>query len=253
MLDLAIYTCSHRYIDAATCSSMEIFRLNSKINYLWLILTGDALIGRARSICCSKFLQSYKEKRVSSAPYMLFLDDDILFKPDDIHRIYRDLKAGNDLVGGCYPVKDGKELSSAGYGEEVAFDGKLIDCRYVATGFMGISARLIEKMVKELKMTHWNEKAEPASMPLLHKGIWCECYPFFENYGKADSPFGPIWLSEDYEFCEKAIKVGIQPKLDTGIQLSHVGLKIYSFNDVVQSHLAKRSNVAPAEANVKPQ
>ncbi len=242
MLELVIYTCAHRHIDAGTVSAMEMFRFQSKVNYLWLILTGDALIGRARSICCSKFLHNYKEKKVSSAPYMLFIDDDILFKPSDIHRIYRDLRDGNDLVGGAYPVKDGTELACCGYGEEQPFDGRLVDCRYLATGFMGISARLIEKMVNELKMPHWNEKAEMMNMPLLHKGIWCETYPFFENYGRVDSPFGPIWLSEDYEFCEKAHKIGIMPKLDTGIQLSHVGQKVYSFNDVAETHKKRREN-----------
>ena len=236
MLDLAIYTCAHREINAGTASAMEIFRLTSKINYLWLILTGDALIGRARSICCSKFLENYRAKKVSSAPYMLFLDDDILFRPDDINRIYRDMKDGHDLVAGAYPVKDGTELAAFGYGEDVPFDGRLIPCHYLATGFMGISARLLEKMVTELKMTHWNEKSELMNIPLLHKGLWCECYPFFENYGKADSPFGAMWLSEDYEFCEKARMIGVEPMLDTGIQLGHVGVKAYHFNDVVEHH-----------------
>ncbi len=247
MLDLAIYTCAHRTIDAATVSAMEMFRFSSKINYLWMILTGDALIGRARSICVTKFYQNSLEKKVSSAPYMLFIDDDILFKPDDIHRIYRDLKEGNDLVGGAYPVKDGTELACTGYGEEIPFDGRLVDCRYLATGFMGISARLVDKMIKELKMNHWTDKCEETPIPLLHQGIWCEAYPFFENYGRTDSPFGKIWLSEDYEFCEKAIKVGITPKLDTGIQLCHAGQHIYKFQDVVENHKRKR------EADVKSQ
>jgi len=240
MLDLAIYVCAHRTVDAGTFTAFELFRLNAKINYLILTLTGDALIGRARSICCTKFLQNFYEKKVSSAPYMLFVDDDILFKPDDIHRIYRDLKNGNDLVGGAYPVKDGTELACTGYGEDQPFDGRLIDCRYLATGFMGISAKLLDKMVKELKMSHWNEKAELTNIPLLHKGIWCEDYPFFENYGRVDSPFGAIWLSEDYEFCEKAHKVGITPKLDTGIQLRHVGQRIYSFDEVAEVHKKRR-------------
>ncbi len=236
MLDLTIYTCAHRYVDAGTVSAMEMFRINAKLNYLWLILTGDALIGRARSICCTKFMQIFQAKKVSSSPYMLFLDDDILFKPEDVHRIYRDLKQGYDLVGGAYPVKDGTELASTGYGETVPFDGSIIPCRYVATGFMGISVRLIEKLVNELKL------------PILHKGIWCESYPFFENYGKTDTPFGAIWLSEDYEFCEKALKVGVQPMLDTGVQLAHVGQRVYKFQDVVENHARKRA----AAANTKP-
>ena len=251
MLDLAIYTCAHRTIDAGTASAMEIFRLNARINYLWLILTGDALIGRARSICCTKFLQTFQAKKVSAAPYMLFIDDDILFKPDDINRIYRDLKEGHDLVGGAYPLKDGTELACTGYGEDIPFDGRLTPCRYLATGFMGISVRLVEKMVNELKMPRWRLNPTPETMinniPLLHKGIWCECYPFFENVGVIDGPFGfPIWLSEDYDFCEKAHQMGIEPMLDTGVQLSHIGQRVYKFQDVVDNHARKK------EADAKP-
>jgi len=250
MLDLVIYTCAHRSIDAGTVTAMEMFRLYSKVNYLWLVLTGDALIGRARSICCSRFYKDWLAKKVSSSPYMIFIDDDILFKPDDINRLYRDLKNGNELVGGAYPVKDGMDLACTGYGEDQPFDGRLIDCTYLATGFMGFSATLIDKMVKDLKMPRWRLNPTPETMmnnlPLLHKGIWCETYPFFENVGVIDSPFGfPMWLSEDYDFCEKAIKVGVTPKLDTGIQLSHIGQKIYRFQEVAEAHAKRRQDAQP--------
>jgi len=185
---------------------------------------------------------------------MLFIDDDILFKPEDINRIYRDLKDGNDLVAGAYPVKDGTELACCGYGEETPFDGRLVACTYLATGFMGISARLLEKMVSELKMSRWNPNDnQPVSIPLLHRTGWSESYPFFEDLGRIGSPYGDIWMSEDYDFCDKAARVGIKPMLDTGIQLAHIGQRIYRFQDVVDNHAKKRAELAAkAGANAQP-
>ena len=113
--------------------------------YLTKVYTGDALIGRARSIACTEFL----EKPMS--PYMLFIDDDIAFKPGDIEKIYQELVHGKHLVGGCYPVKQAGQLASWG---NVKLDGTVQPCEYIATGFMGISHDLLKEVVKDLPLLH---------------------------------------------------------------------------------------------------
>jgi hypothetical protein len=123
------------------------------------------------------------------------------------------------LVGGCYVVKDGSQLASWGVGGQQPLDGRVIPIDYLATGFMGISHRLLERMVKELEL------------PLLHKHIWARCYPFFESGRRKSTTGDDIYISEDWDFCDKARQIGVQPYLHTGIWLGHQGQKIWDMRD----------------------
>jgi len=181
----------------------------------WIdVHSGDALIGRARSVACTQFL----EKGMSD--YMLFIDDDIMFKPDAIEKIYQELKHGKDLVAGCYPVKQAEQLSSWG---NCKLDGMVHPCDYLATGFMGISLKMLEKMVEDLKL------------PLLHPDIACRCYPFFES-GSSKTPQGdPIYISEDWDFCDKAEKIGVTPYLHTGVWVAHEGPTVWTVEEAIEN------------------
>ncbi len=222
-LDLTIVLCAHRYITNVTFKSLEIFRWHTyktKMLYYIDVRSGDALIGRSRSVGCTQFLKSGKSE------YMLFIDDDIQFRPQDIEKVYGELKNGTDLIGGCYPVKRAEHLASWG---NVPIDGQVHPCDYVATGFMGISLKLLEKMVKELEM------------PLLHPGEAFECYPFFEN-GASKTPQGdPIYISEDWDFCDKARLVGVTPMLHTGVWVDHEGPTVWTVAEAIEN--MKKSGV----------
>lgn len=168
-LDLTLVLCAHRYITNVTHKSLELWRwhtFKTKTTYWIDVHSGDALIGRARSVACTAFL----EKGLSD--YMIFIDDDISFKPEDVEKIYEELKNGKDLVGGCYPVKQAEQLASWG---NYKIDGTVQECDYLATGFMGISLKLLEAIKDKLEL------------PLLHPDIACRCYPFFES-GRSVSP-----------------------------------------------------------------
>jgi hypothetical protein len=216
-LNILIVTCAHREISTTTVQSMEIFRLSTNLLYAWIIYSNDALIGRARSIACTHFYERHL------ADYMLFIDDDIAFRPDDIEKVYRELLDGKDLVGGCYVVKDGSQLASACFTSVHKLDGRVVPIDYVATGFMGFSHRLIDRMVNELKL------------PLLHQAIWARCYPFFESGRHWDETLKEdIYISEDWNFCNKARQLGVQPYLHTGIWLGHQGIKIWDLKDLAE-------------------
>lgn len=209
--------CSYGDIRAQTLVSIEDLRLRYP-RFQLRTRIGDALIGRARSVSATEFLNDTKE------PYLLFLDGDIVFRPEDVGKILGHLEGGYDLVGGCYAVKDGSQLSSQGKGgKPLELDGSLQEIDYLATGFMGISRRLLEKMVKEL------------SLPLLHKEEWCECYPFFES-GRC----GSIYISEDWDFCDKAKKVGVTPYLDTSVWLTHMVTRATTVEGAIYASLQRQ-------------
>lgn len=182
------------------------------------LFVGDALLCRARSQACTKFLEE------SQTPYFLFLDDDIAFEPEHIVKIYRHLSSSQyDLIGGIYPVRGASQLSSYGWGGQLTADGKIYEIEFLATGFMGISRRLLEKMVKELPL------------PILNEHDWARCYPFFEcgRFENRERGGVPIYISEDWNFCLKARKVGVKVYADTSIQIDHLRENLFSVKDVV--------------------
>lgn len=215
--DIQLLTCSYRQVTTATVASEQQFRLSTKLKYTWGILSGDALIGRARSLACYHFLQ------INEAPYMLFIDDDIQFAPSDVERIYQDLVDGYDVIGGVYTVKGGNQLASYPWGgqHKVPLDETIMDVEYLATGFMGISRKILLKIRDELKL------------PLLNQNEWAECYPFFESGGFTDRD-APIYISEDWDFCEKVRKVGARVYMDARVKVGHLREQIYTVRDVYQ-------------------
>ena len=218
MLDFVLYTCCWRAVEATTNWAIEKAHLGLRdVEWMWIPQPGDALIGRARSVALSTW---YWE---NMAPYLIFLDSDIVFTADDLRRLYEHLEAGYDLIGGTYCVRGGKQLAHYGTdGGKITLDGKITEVKYLSTGFMGISRNLVEKMIKELKL------------PLCNEDDWAKCYPFFESGAYNDPEYGWMFISEDWDFCNKARKVGVRPYLDTSIRLGHQGVQLWGVDDVLR-------------------
>jgi len=215
---LVLGTCAWRTVEAETVWSIEKAHQRG-LPFIWVPQIGDALIGRSRSILCTKFLKL-------PADYMIFVDSDIVFEPEDIIRLYKDMKVGgHELIGGLYTVRGGKFLAHMGVEGTLIADGSIREVHYLSTGFMGIAKSLLLRMVEELKM------------PLCHPGSDVfECYPFFENTAQYVEWRGEyIYESEDWDFCRKARMVGATPMADTGIRVLHKGEKLWGFDDQPKS------------------
>jgi hypothetical protein len=214
MLDFLLVMPSYRAPEPETVASIETFRIKTKLRYYTAIFARDALVARCRSIACTRFLKG------NFAPYMIFLDDDIVFEPEHMEKLYQDMVDGYDIVAGLYPVRDGTNLACAGYGGKLKIDGTIQEQEYPATGFMGISRKALLAIRDNLEL------------PVLNGGGWPECWPFFEcGHGKT-AEGNPIYISEDWDFCVKARKAGLKTYLDTGILLGHIGHKVWTCEDV---------------------
>lgn len=209
MFDFILLTVCHRQVTGQTAWAVEKAHLTQKMNFLWVLSPGDALVGRARSITASNFLEN------DMAPFLIFLDSDIVFEPQDLERLYSDLQAGYELVGGVYAVRANTQLAHYGKNGGIKLDGKIQEVEFLSTGFTGISKKLLKKMVDELPL------------PLLNEKDWAKCYPFFETGRYIDETY-KIYISEDWDFCNKARKVGVNPCLDTSILLGHIGNQVFT-------------------------
>ncbi len=229
MLDFLLVLCSHRGVMPETIGCLERMK-RSKLLFYTAVYAGDALLSRNRSIACSHFIEN------DWSPYMIFLDDDIIFENRHLEKIHQNMVDGYDIVGGCYAVRDGSQLAS--YGWDGIMDGKVKEVEYLATGFMGITRKALLQIKDKLEL------------PLLNPNDWAKCYPFFECGRYTERKGDPIYISEDWDFCEKARKAGMKTHIDTSVQVGHLGLKTYTIQDVLErqkqeqnkSHTVKDGN-----------
>lgn len=222
-LDFFLQSVLYRSIDPHTAYCIEQCHAVIPKKFMWVPLAGDALVARARSMATSLFLKS------EIAPYMIFIDGDIIFTPQDIEKLYQDMCNGYDLVGGFYVVRDGSQPAHFGWDAKLPIDGNIHEVEYLSTGFTGISLKLLQRLRDELKL------------PLLNKGEFAECYPFYESGAyverekhKGSNGLGKkaIYISEDWDFCEKARKIGVKSYCDTSILLGHIGTKQWTVEDL---------------------
>jgi hypothetical protein len=202
----------HRQMNAGTAWCIEKAH-QSGLSFLWKPHPGDALIGRARSIQATWFLEHVPY------PYMIFLDSDIIFEPESLKKLHDDLKAGYDLVGGVYTVRYAQQLAHTNK-NGIILDGSIKEIDYLSTGFMGISKKLLQSIVDKLKL------------PLCHANFpHFRCYPFFESTAVQ---YNGEWIyeSEDWDFCRKAKQAGFNAYLDTSILLGHEGNKVWTVGDM---------------------
>lgn len=174
----------------------------SSIQYL----NGDSLVTRARNKVVHKFLQT-------DYPYLLFVDNDILFTPGDIVR----LRNNNlPICGGVYFKK--KIPYSPVSNRSLEQKGHMHKMQETGTGFLMIHREVFEK-IAEAEPEHFysgdgdEEKSD-------------SYYDYF-RVGVVNGRY----LSEDYYFCYLARRYGYDIWLDTSIYVRHVGRAIYPFKD----------------------
>ena len=251
MVDFVVMTPIYHGVDGITCWSIEKAH-QAGLNFLWVPGTqgkGDALICRNRSVMATSFLEYVWMENQK------FLDSDIVFEPYHLKKLYDDLKAGYDIIGGMYPTRSGTDNSSYFWGGKAPDSLGIHEVQFLSTGFMGISKYALQKIVREYRYP------DGSKMPLLHPNTdGMRSYPFFEaHWGKNEIPDADgstdIWISEDWDFCEKARAVGFTIYGDLDIQLGHQGTRIVTFLDVQEyrrkkAELEQKAEAKPTEEKV---
>lgn len=172
-------------------------------------LNGDSLVSRARNKIAERFLASECE-------YLMFIDNDILFQPEDIAmlRSYE-----RDIVGGTYLKKTLPYQPVANSYLGTCEQSGLYEMAEIGTGFMMIKRSTFEKII-ELHGESLSYRPENDES----KGVY---YDFFRVGVNDDGRY----LSEDYFFCELARKCGLKVWLDPAILVKHKGHATYPFDD----------------------
>jgi protein-L-isoaspartate O-methyltransferase len=149
----------------------------------------------------------------------LWIDDDIVFDPDDVDELRRhDLP----LVCGIYPKKACRQFACAFLPDtrQVLFGtrGDLMEILYCGFGFVLTRRVVYETMQQKLGLSACNQRFQ---MPLV---------PYFTPMVAGEGE--QAWLlGEDYSFCERARRCDFRVMADTTIRLWHVGSYRYGWED----------------------
>lgn len=172
---------------------------------------GDQFIAKVRSKIASDFLRLYP-----MATDLFFLDDDIGWPAE---KVFEFLERPEDIVAGIYPkrqdvvnfpVEIAGNLETGGLIER---DG-MVQATSVATGFLRIKRRVLEKLAETAPMFK-DEEAD---------GTIKEYHGFFQ------SGIGPEgwWCGEDWIWCQNARAAGFEIWVDPDIYFTHRGGKTWS-------------------------
>lgn len=186
----------------------------------------DAMVTRARNTLLSNFYFR------SDCSHILFVDADIGFPANGPARLFQ---SGKDVIAGMYPLREHfwdtqtkhnilagerQQTASLRYvGETVSLHetyerGPLLQTSYAGTGFMMISRKAIERMIKAYPETEYRR------IDAADSGHDAKHFALFD--GSIDPESG-TYLSEDYTFCKRWRDIGGEVWLDTSIELTHTG------------------------------
>jgi len=211
------------------------------------LLSGDALIPRARQNIVAHFLEN------PLATHLLFIDSDIAFEPE---RVFRLLRFNVGVAAAVYPTKridwhkvaelakagsPNLESSSLSYVMEFDDPAKIVakdgfaKVRYSGTGFMLIKREALEKMIERYPELRYSR--EHQAQDALRNSPWRSA--LFNCLIDKDNG---IYLSEDYSFCRRWTDLGGEIWVDLNSRLTHVGSIAFNGNAATQFGAPEKGN-----------
>jgi hypothetical protein len=175
---------------------------------------GDSLITRSRNNLAHDFLHK------TDCDYLLFLDTDLDFQPEDIKRLI-DRRREDAVVCGQYAIKTAelRMCYNKLAGEAVSPDG-LLKVAESGTGAMLIPRGILEAYRAKHKVLEYTDDQ------FKDKRI-----SFFDVGVVQTGPEISRYLSEDWLFCRRIRQLGFSVYVDTGILLGHHGWIRFPLSD----------------------
>lgn len=230
-------------------SVLMLQRICDKIGWNLIVKThgNESLIPRGRNLYVAMTLG------FAQITHLLYVDADITFNAEAIVRMVQE---DRDVTAGIYPKKginwgkvrdyardhpdvDPTKLENVCSEYVLNMDGGnvpiqrgFIKIRYAGTGMLLIKRSVIEKMVEAYPETKYVNDIQGYDLPELRNNF----YALFDCIIHPDSR---RYLSEDYLFCERWIKLGGEIWADLNAQLTHTGTYDFkgNFAEFILSHI----------------
>lgn len=176
-------------------------------------ICGCSVVSRARNLLAQDLLES-------QCDYLLFIDSDINFEPDDILRL---MAWGSDPKKGIVAAvprtrsEDKVYIANLDYDEnnELTMNRMgLVRATRVATAFMLVRREVFETMVEAHPEWKYYDKRSDRVVPCLF------------DFKLADEGY----IGEDFLFCDRVRDLGFEVWVDPSITLGHMGVQEYVGN-----------------------
>jgi hypothetical protein len=169
---------------------LQLLFIKKNIPFQYIFLSNDSLIPRARNKLCKYFLD------IPNAMYLLFIDSDIEFNPNDIIRLYL---ANKDIIGIAYALKKLYNDKTIGVynllDDCIDEDKEINEALEIGTGIMLIKRYVLLKMIESNPDDYiLLDNPEDVEKPINER----KYYRFFDTLINNNR-----YLSEDYMFCQK--------------------------------------------------
>ena len=207
-----ISLCVWRQIEALTIVALYQTLGHKDVEFTWSMSVNDALIDRSRGIEATRFLDNPDVGDV-----LLFVDSDILFRPDDAAKLVKECNEEYGLIGGGYVTRslDKPHLALALFPNQTVHfspESKPVEVMDISTGFMAIRRDVLQAVANTVPRV----RSGPNSF-----------YPVFLPFYTEDGRY----LSEDWAFTQRARACGFKVWLDPSLYLVHMGYKGFTVVD----------------------
>jgi hypothetical protein len=185
----------------------SIYATKLGITWSYNTLTTESLITRGRNTCVASFLSS-------DATHLVFIDVDISWQWWQVLLLLDDKK---ELIGAACPLKSLPITYNINLIENAIEDKNgLIEVERVGTGFMVISREVFSKLESHPEVVSYNPNIK---MPKE----WLKYNKTYFSEGVRNN----VYMSEDYQFCNKYKDVGGNIYINKNIVVGHTGLYEY--------------------------
>ena len=170
----------------------------------------DPSVERARNILTANFLES-------ECSHILFVDTDIGFTRQDVARISSHAEL---VVGGMYPLKtDAPDVAWCGNGLQageapIREDG-LSQVKYIGTGFLCLRREILELLAKHPDVKPYRQDFPPHRRETAY---------WYQRVAQ------DRFLTEDWNFCQMCLELGIPIWGDSQVVLRHAGRAVWPLN-----------------------
>jgi hypothetical protein len=153
---------------------------------------------------------------------LMWIDSDMLFAPEDVKRLR---SHRTPFVGGIYAKKAARSLACTFLKDDIDVTlgkgGGLREVLFLGTGFLLTHRIVYERIRRRLKL------------PTCDQGEISGLTSYFGTEYRRQRGEAPMYLSEDYGFCERARKCNFRVLADTTIRLGHIGRRTYWWEDIL--------------------
>ena len=193
-------------------------------------ICGCSVVSRARNLLAKDMLES-------KCDYLLFIDSDINFEPDDIFRL---MAWGTDPKKGIVAAVPRTRNESKVYIATLDYDAKgdltmngmgLVRAKRVATAFMLVRREVFETLEREHPEWAYYDSKTDRTLSCMFDFQLAE-----EGY-----------IGEDFLFCDRVRDHGFEVWIDPSITLGHMGVQEYVGNygdDILYPMVVPQQKVA---------